>query len=150
MKNLIWHYKNFEDLTPTELYQILQLRTEVFVVEQNCVYNDCDGKDKKSKHLWLEFEGKIAAYCRIVPPGISYSEPSIGRVVTQFKFRNLKLGNQLMKNAIQISENHFETRFIRISAQSYLKNFYENLGFQQVSEEYLEDEIPHIEMLKKQ
>jgi ElaA protein len=149
MKNLIWHYKKFEDLTPTELYQILQLRSEVFVVEQNCVYNDCDGKDKKSKHLWLEIEGKIAAYCRIVPTGISYSEPSIGRVVTHPKFRNLKLGNQLMKYAIQISENHFETKTIRISAQSYLKNFYENLGFQQVSEEYLEDKIPHIEMLRK-
>src|SRR5690606_944864 len=100
------------------------------------------------KHLWLEIEGKIAAYCRIVPPGISYEEPSIGRVVTRSEFRNLKLGNQLMKNVIQISENHFETKSIRIRAQSYLKKFYENLGFQQVSEEYLEDEIPHIEMLK--
>src|SRR5690606_38485225 len=121
MKNLIWHFKNFEDLTSGELYEILQLRSEVFVVEQNCVYNDCDGKDKKSKHLWLEIEGKIAAYCRIVPPGISYEEPSIGRVVTRSEFRNLKLGNQLMKNVIQISENHFETKSIRISAQSYLK-----------------------------
>jgi ElaA protein len=149
MKNLIWHYKKFEDLNSAELYEILRLRTEVFVVEQNCVYQECDGKDKKSKHLWLEIEGKIATYCRIVPPGISYSEPSIGRVVTHPKFRNLKLGNQLMKYAIQISENHFETKTIRISAQSYLKNFYENLGFQQVSEEYLEDKIPHIEMLRK-
>src|SRR5690606_37166621 len=146
--NFTWHYKTLEDFTSGELYEILQLRSEVFVVEQNCVYNDCDGKDTKSKHFWAEIDNQIVAYCRIVPPGISYSEPSIGRVVTHPNFRNLKLGKQLMKQAIQVCENTFDTESIRISAQSYLKKFYENLGFQQVSEEYLEDGIPHIEMLK--
>ena len=145
---LIWHYKKFEELTSLELYKILQLRVEVFVVEQNCLYNECDGKDLKCDHLWCELGGKILAYCRIVPPGVSYVEPSIGRVVSHPEYRDRKLGYELMRHSIQIIENHFETEKIRISAQSYLKHFYEKFGFQQVSEEYLEDNLPHMEMLR--
>jgi|SRR5690606_7067327 len=146
--NLTWHYKNFDELTTLELYKIMQLRAEVFVVEQDCPYNDLDNKDLKSSHLWCESDRQILAYCRVVPPGISYEEPSVGRVVSHSEFRHLKLGHQLMRHSLEIIENHFETKSVRISAQSYLKNFYEQHGFQQVSEEYLEDGIPHLEMLK--
>jgi ElaA protein len=143
-----WHYKKFEELTSKELYEILELRVEVFVVEQNCLYNECDRKDLKCDHLWCEMDGKIIAYCRIVPPGVSYDEPSIGRVVSHPQYRDLKLGYELMRHSLQIIENHFESKSVRISAQSYLKSFYQKFGFQQVSEEYLEDDLPHIQMLK--
>jgi ElaA protein len=146
---LIWHYKKFEELTSKELYNILELRVEVFVVEQNCLYNECDRKDFKSTHLWCEMDGKVIAYCRILPPGVSYHEPSIGRVVSHPDFRHLKMGYQLMRHSLQIIENHFQTHSVRISAQSYLKSFYEKFGYQQVSEEYLEDDLPHMQMLKR-
>lgn len=146
--SFVWHFKKFDELTSQELYKILQLRVEVFVVEQNCLYNECDGKDTKCDHLWCEQDGKILAYCRIVPPGVSYTEPSIGRVVSHPEFRHMKLGYELMRHSIQIIQNHFPNQCIRISAQSYLKLFYEKFGFQQVSEEYLEDNLPHMEMLK--
>jgi len=146
--NLIWHYKEFDELTPRELYDIFHLRVMVFMVEQDCLYNEVDGKDLKCAHLWCETDGKILAYCRIVPPGVSYTEPSIGRVVSHPEFRHLKLGYQLMRHSLEIIENRYETKSVRISAQSYLKNFYGKFGFQQVSEEYLEDDLPHMEMLK--
>lgn len=146
--NLIWHFKKFDELTQKELYEILQLRAEVFVVEQNCPYNDCDGKDFHCLHLWCTIDNKIIGNCRIVPPGISYDEPSIGRVVSHADYRHLKLGYQLMMHSIEIINNLYESQPIRISAQSYLKNFYEKCEFKQVSEEYLEDDIPHMEMLR--
>ncbi len=147
--NLTWHFKEFNDLTASELYEIFHLRVEVFMLEQNCLYNEVDGKDPKCSHLWCTMEGKIIAYCRIVPPGISYEEfPSIGRVVSNPEFRHLKLGHKLMRNSIEIIENHFHTSQIKISAQSYLKNFYEKYGFKQVSDEYLEDGLPHMEMAR--
>ncbi|SMC49033.1 GNAT family N-acetyltransferase [Moheibacter sediminis] len=143
---VIWHFKNFDELTTKELYEILQLRAEVFVVEQNCPYNDIDGKDLKCGHLWAVLENKIIACTRIVPPGVSYNEASIGRVASHADYRHLKLGYQLMSHSLEIIENVYETTSVRISAQSYLKNFYEKCGFKQVSEEYLEDDIPHMEM----
>ncbi len=146
--NITWHFKKFNELTPKELYEILQLRAEVFVVEQDCAYNDVDGKDVNCRHLWAELDEKVITYTRIVPPGISYAEPSIGRVVTHSEYRHLKLGYQLMSHSIQIIENICPSKSIRISAQSYLKVFYEKCGFKQVSEEYLEDNIPHMEMLR--
>lgn len=146
--NIIWNFKTFEELTTTELYEILQLRAEVFVVEQDCPYNDIDGKDMKCGHLWAVLDDKVIAFTRIVPQGISYKEASIGRVATHKDYRHLKLGHQLMSHSLEIIENVYGTSSVRISAQSYLKNFYEKCGFQQVSEEYLEDDIPHIEMLK--
>jgi|SRR5690606_5413370 len=146
--NLNWHFKEFNELTPKELYDIFHLRVEVFMLEQNCLYNEVDGKDPKCSHLWCTLDDKIVAYCRIVPPGVSYEIPSIGRVVSHPEFRHLKLGHQLMKNAIQIIENHFQTEKIKISAQSYLKKFYEQYGFVQTSEEYLEDNLPHMEMAR--
>ena len=147
--NLVWHYKKFDELTAKELYAILELRVEVFVVEQNCLYNECDGKDSKCAHFWCEVDGEILAYCRIVPPGVSYAEPSIGRVVSRPNSRHLKLGHSLMRHSLEIIQNHFQTNSVRISAQSYLKKFYERYGFVQVSEEYLEDNLPHMQMLRK-
>lgn len=150
MDEIIWHFKSFEELTSKELYKIIQLRNDVFVIEQDCIYQDCDGKDLVCGHLWATIDNEIAAYSRIVPQGISYeNEPSIGRVITNPKFRRYGLGKQLMKNSVQVIENQFKTSEIRISAQSYLKEFYSSFGFEQVSEEYLEDDIPHIEMLRK-
>lgn len=145
----VWRYKTFEDLTAEELYDLLRLRSEVFVVEQNCVYNDLDGKDKESTHLWAELNGKTVATCRILPPNLSYKEVSIGRIVTDADYRDLKLGHRMMRLALEIIRNRFETETVRISAQVYLRKFYEQYGFVQVSEEYLEDDIPHIEMLRK-
>ncbi len=150
MEEIIWYYKSFEELTSKELYKIIQLRNEVFVIEQDCIYQDCDDKDLVCGHLWATINDEVAAYSRIVPKGISYeNEPSIGRVISNQKFRKFGLGKQLMKNSIQVIENRFSTSSIRISAQSYLKQFYSSFGFDQVSEEYLEDDIPHIEMLRK-
>ena len=147
---VIWHYKLFDELTAKELYQIIQLRNEVFVIEQDCIYQDADGKDLKCGHLWATINDEVVAYSRIVPKGISYeNEPSIGRVVSSGNHRGLGLGKQLIAYSIQTIENRLFTSSIRISAQLYLKAFYESFGFEQVSEEYLEDDIPHIEMLRK-
>lgn len=149
-QNIIWNYKSFEELTTQELYKIIQLRNEVFVVEQDCVYQDADGKDLVCGHIWATINNEIAAYARIVPKGVSYeNEPSIGRVISNQKFRGKGIGIQLIKNSIQVIENRYQTSSIRISGQLYLKKFYESFGFEQVSEEYLEDDIPHIEMLRK-
>ncbi|MFA7448320.1 MAG: GNAT family N-acetyltransferase [Weeksellaceae bacterium] len=146
---VIWHFKNFDDLTPRDLYSILQLRNEVFVVEQKCIYNDVDGKDLDCPQLWATLNGEIVASCRIVPPGISYKEPSIGRIASHPKHRHLKLGHQIMRHSLQIIQNLYGTTSVRISAQCYLKGFYEKYGFVQSSEEYLEDLLPHMEMVKE-
>lgn len=146
---VVWHYKLFNQLTVTELYYILQLRNEVFVIEQDCIYQDADGKDLNCGHLWATIDNEVVAYSRIVPKGISYeNEPSIGRVITNNKFRGLGLGKQLIEYSILTIENRLFTSSIRISAQLYLKDFYDLFGFKQVSEVYLEDDIPHIEMLR--
>lgn len=148
--DLRWHYKQFDELTPAELYAILKLRIEVFMLEQNCLYNECDGKDRHCSFLWCTIGDRTVASARIVPPGISYREPSIGRVVSHPEFRHLKLGYQLMRHSLEIIENHFGTNIVKISAQSYLKDFYGKFNFEQVSEEYLEDGLPHLEMLKNE
>jgi len=144
---LNWILKKFDDLTAAELYAIMQLRNEVFVVEQNCAYQDADGKDQKSYHFMGWDKKKLAAYTRIIPKGISYTEASIGRVVTSPQYRRTGLGKELMELCISNTFNLFNCNEIKIGAQLYLKTFYEDLGFLQCSEEYLEDNIPHIEML---
>ncbi|MDD3772338.1 MAG: GNAT family N-acetyltransferase [Weeksellaceae bacterium] len=148
--NLIWHFKKFEEFNPNELYAILRLRNDVFIVEQKCIYNECDNKDPKCFHLWCTQNNKIIGYCRIVPPGVSYKEASFGRIVSHPDYRHLKIGHSLMRYLIQIIQNFYPSTPIRISAQTYLKKFYESYGFEQVSEEYLEDNLPHMEMLKKE
>lgn len=143
---LSWLYKRFEELTVTELYAIMQLRNEVFSVEQNCVYQDADDKDQPAYHLCGWHENKLAAYCRILPAGISYDHPSIGRVVTSPQHRKGGYGKTLMQLAVKKTIEQFDDSVIIISAQLYLKNFYESIGFVQISDGYLEDGIPHIKM----
>lgn len=138
--------KPFEALSLIELYNVLRLRAEVFIVEQNCVYQDIDNKDQKALHLIGEFEGEIVAYSRLFKAGDYFENASIGRVVIAQKHRDKKWGHQLVQAGIDAVENHFTTKKITISAQLYLKKFYETNGFVAVGESYLEDDIPHIEM----
>ena len=140
--------KRFNELSASELYQLLQLRSEVFVVEQNCVYQDIDGKDEKALHLLGEIDNKVVVYSRIFKPKDYFENASIGRVAIAEKFRAQKWGHQLMQEAISGIENNFGIQSITISAQLYLKKFYETHGFVQIGETYLEDGIPHIEMLR--
>lgn len=144
---LNWRYKTFEELSNRELYELIQLRNEVFVVEQNCVYQDADGKDLESTHL-LGYDGdELAAYVRIVPPDISYEGYcSIGRVVVSPNHRRKEYGKAVMKKSITICKETFKEN-IKISAQCYLEKFYTDLGFKIVSEQYLEDDIPHYAMI---
>lgn len=141
-----WQIKPFEELSLNELYQVLRLRSEIFVVEQNCVYQDIDNKDEKALHLIGEFEGKIVAYARLFKSNDYFEQASIGRVIVDANYRNKKWGHDLMTNAIAGIQEHFNENKITISAQLYLKKFYECHGFVQTSEMYLEDDIPHIEM----
>ncbi|MCW5908762.1 MAG: GNAT family N-acetyltransferase [Chitinophagales bacterium] len=146
---LLWQLKPFTQLSASELYNILRLRNEVFVLEQNCPYVDTDGKDIYSHHLSGFFKGDLAAYARIVPPGVSYTEPSIGRVVTSAKHRRNGFGKELMQKVIEETEKLYGTVPIRIGAQAYLKKFYETFGFEDMNEPYMEDGIPHLIMLRK-
>src|SRR5665647_711739 len=134
MTTLHWIYKSFEALTNTELYAIMQLRNEVFVVEQNCVYQDADNKDIQSFHLSGWDNNILVAYCRILPPELSFAEASIGRVVTAGPYRKTGSGRVLMQRAILATLQQFNCRQITISAQLYLKKFYESLGFAQISD----------------
>lgn len=144
-----WHVKTFNDLTINELYAILKLRQDVFIIEQNCIYPDIDNIDEDSIHIFASTENNIIAYCRIVYPGIKYKEPSIGRVIVNPAFRNKQIGTQLLEKAILTNVKLFPNLGNRISAQSHLQPFYQNLGFETTSEIYLEDGIPHVEMLLK-
>ncbi len=146
---LKWRIKRFEALSLNELYQILHLRSEVFVVEQNCVYQDIDGKDQKALHVFGENNGKILAYARLFKPKDYFEKASIGRVVVDESRRNKKIGHILMKESIEGIHKHFGESEITISAQLYLKKFYESHGFIQTSQMYLEDNIPHIEMKRE-
>ena len=144
-----WKIKPFKALSVSEMYSLLQLRSQVFVVEQNCVYQDIDGKDYKALHLMGEYDGKIVAYCRLFKSGDYFQEASIGRVVIDANYRDKKWGHEMMKQAIAGIETHFKETKIIISAQLYLQKFYESHGFVQTSEMYLEDDIPHIEMKRE-
>lgn len=145
-----WTTKTFQELTIDELFDMMALRQKVFVVEQDCPYQDADEKDKLSSHLYGETEnGEILACLRIVPKGLSYPDYiSIGRVVVAPEYRGNKLGAQLMIEGIKAIEKTNGAVPIKISAQEYLKKFYESLGFQQIGTGYLEDNIPHIAMIR--
>ena len=139
--------KNFSELSTEEIYNILKLRSEVFVVEQNCVYQDIDEKDKKATHLFIEKNNEIIAYTRIFKKGDYYEEnPSIGRVVVSKKERGKKLGKEIMLNSIEFIKKEMEGRKIELSAQKYLDKFYKDLDFYSEGEDYLEDGIPHQRM----
>ncbi|MCO5259813.1 MAG: GNAT family N-acetyltransferase [Crocinitomicaceae bacterium] len=146
---LTWEIKHFDELSTKELYELLQLRSDVFVVEQNCVYQDIDDKDLVAHHVIgrLSNSGEIVAYARLLPSSISYKEPSIGRVLTSNKYRKHGFGKALMQHSIENCLRLFSSNTIRISAQTYLLKFYTELGFIIVGEPYDEDGIPHIEMV---
>lgn len=146
---LTWTLKPFQDLTLAELYALLQLRSEVFVVEQTCAFQDIDGQDQVAYHLLgHSAAGELVAYTRLFAAGISYPEASIGRVVVSPKARRFGLGRELLHQSIEAVERLFGRQPIQIGAQLYLKAFYESFGFQQQGEGYLEDGIPHIHMVR--
>lgn len=140
--------KFFNDLLPYELYAIMQLRNEVFVVEQNCVYQDADNRDPHCHHLMIWDEDKLVAYARLLPEGLAYDEMSIGRVISSPQYRRTGAGKILLENAINGCYELFGRGPIMIGAQLYLKQFYESFGFVKVSEVYKEDDIEHIKMLR--
>ncbi|MBK5209012.1 MAG: GNAT family N-acetyltransferase [Flavobacteriaceae bacterium] len=140
--------KSFSELSTKELYAILQLRAAVFVVEQNCVYQDIDGKDHKALHVIGFKKDKIVAYCRIFKSGDYFEKASIGRVVVAKNERKFGYGHVIFQHSVEAVKEHFKETSIKISAQLYLKIFYESHGFFQIGEGYLEDDIPHIAMIK--
>ncbi len=146
MINPQWICKKFNDLTVEELYEIMKLRSQVFVVEQNCVYLDADDKDLNAYHLFTYIDNKMAAYSRLLAPEVSYTEASIGRVLTATSNRKNGVGILLMEQAVKQTRDLYNTIAIKIGAQLYLKKFYEKFGFVQTSQIYDEDGIPHIEM----
>ncbi len=146
--DIVWKIKSFQELSLGELYDMMNLRQEVFVVEQNCPYVDADYKDQKSFHVNGFFKDVLVAHARIVLPNISYKEPSIGRIVSSPKYRGKGIGKELMKVCIDFIEKYFNSSDCRISAQVYLIKFYNQFGFEVCSDEYLEDNLPHVEMLR--
>lgn len=140
--------KHFDQLSTNELYDILHLRSEVFVVEQNCVYQDLDRKDKKALHLFFVDGELTIAYARLFAPGDYFEDASIGRILVHKEYRSKNIGHKLMTACIESIQENYKTSKITISAQKYLKSFYESHGFNHVGVEYLEDGIPHIRMLK--
>ena len=141
--------KTFEELTKKELYDLLRLRAEVFVVEQDCAYQDLDGKDIKALHVLGKKDNEVVAYTRAFKPGDYFKEAGIGRVVVKKNQRKFSYGREIMKATIQAVKKNFEESMIHVSAQTYLQKFYNSLGFEQIGEEYLEDGIPHIGMIKR-
>ena len=139
--------KKFEELTNSELYGIMRLRAEVFVVEQNCPYQDLDDKDQSAYHLFLKDNAQIIAVLRILPRGVSYDELAIGRLVVKKSYRGNQIAEKMMKKAIDFIISDLNQTKIRLSGQAYLIDFYKGLGFKKVSDEYLEDGIPHFEFL---
>lgn len=138
--------RTFDDLNTLELYDLLQLRSEVFVVEQNCVYQDIDGKDSKALHILGYKKENLVAYTRCFKPGDYFKDASIGRVVVKEQERQHHYGNVIMKASIEAVKTHYNETCIEISAQTYLKHFYNALDFYEFGKEYLEDDIPHIKM----
>jgi ElaA protein len=139
--------KTFTELSAKELYEILQLRAEVFIVEQNCVYQDVDFKDQKAVHILGFKNEKLIAYTRIFKPGDYFSEASIGRVVVSKNERKFGYGHEILNHSIKVIKSNFNEKCIKISAQTYLKKFYESHSFKKEGTEYLEDNIPHIAMI---
>lgn len=143
-QQLVLHKKSFKELTVDELYELLRVRSEVFVVEQNCAYQDMDGDDQESIHLWLTSEDKTVAVARVCPAGTHMQEISIGRVVTTERGKGY--GKQIMFHAIDAAIEYFGAKRIDIEAQEYAKGFYESVGFEQSSDTFMLDDIPHIKM----
>ncbi|GAB3475238.1 GNAT family N-acetyltransferase [Polaromonas eurypsychrophila] len=148
MSGLDWRAVPFDALCARDLYAVLQLRTEVFVIEQNCVFQDMDGTDHEAVHLLGNADGELVAYARCFPPGVKFSEASIGRVITRQALRGQGAGHVLMGQAVACVFEHWGSQPIRIGAQARLEKFYLQDGFQVAGLPYIEDGIPHIEMLR--
>lgn len=144
---MAFQIKHFSQLSTNELYDMLQLRAQIFVVEQDCVYNDLDGLDKVATHILCVKEGAVVGCARLLKPGTRFPHHSIGRLVVKDSERGTGLGIQLMQEATNFLLNEWKAETIKISAQKYLRRFYEELGFEVVTDEYLEDGIPHFGML---
>ena len=142
--SLILHTKRFDQLTVDELYELLRIRSEVFVVEQNCVYQDLDRDDQEAVHLWLTEGRKVVALCRVCPAGTHMREVSVGRVITTERGKGY--GKRIMLEGIAAAREHFHAKVIEIEAQEYAKGFYEQVGFRQSSDPFMLDGIPHIKM----
>ncbi len=147
---MTWHIKHFNELTTIELYRILQERTNIFVVEQNCPYPEVDGKDLECYHLYRLENEQITAYARLLPAGIAYTQASIGRVIVPATHRGKGYAGELFARAINFIQQELGETEIKIQAQEYLCPFYSSYGFEAISESYLEDGIPHIDMLLNQ
>ncbi len=141
-----WKVNRFDELTARELHDILKARVDIFVVEQNCAYHEVDGYDPESLHLQLMIDGKLAAYARLMKAGTKYNKASIGRIIVLEEFRNRQLGRQLVQKAIDVMKE-WGTEEIMLQGQTYLRDFYRSFGFEEVSSEYLDDGIPHVDML---
>ena len=140
--------KSFQELSLEEFHDIIALRIQIFIIEQNCPYQEVDGKDKVAHHLFFKNEmDEIIAVTRILPKGISYEEVAIGRVVVHEEYRGTGLGNQLMADSMNFVKDKYGEVPVRLSAQKHLENYYGNHGFKSTGKEYLEDGIPHVEML---
>ncbi|UOR10382.1 GNAT family N-acetyltransferase [Halobacillus amylolyticus] len=144
-----WIQKTFDQLTTNELYTILEHRTDVFVVEQNCPYKEVDGRDDECVHIWLEDDGEMIAYCRIVPPQTSDEYDAIGRVLVTKKARGKGYARDLMNRAIDTLKQRGNVAKISLHGQEHLRYFYGSFGFEEISEVYLEDDIPHVDMVMK-
>ncbi|MGH1538061.1 MAG: GNAT family N-acetyltransferase [Gammaproteobacteria bacterium] len=151
MNELDWHCNAFQQLSNSLLYDIIKLRIDTFVVEQQCPYPELDNKDENigSRHITAHMHSKLIAYARILPPGLSYPEVSIGRFIVEPSFRRQGIGSELITKCLEEIINLWPDQPIKISAQEHIKKFYENFGFTQISDNYLEDGIPHVAMLKE-
>ncbi|MCQ4636582.1 GNAT family N-acetyltransferase [Anaerovorax odorimutans] len=138
--------KQFHELNTEELYQILKLRSDIFVVEQNCVYPDCDGRDRYAHHLFVEQNNHVVGYLRILEKGQTFDQIAIGRLVVRADYRGIGLARHMMNKALLFIDEYLHEKVVRLSAQQYLVGFYESLGFRSISEGYVEDGIPHIDM----
>jgi ElaA protein len=145
---IAWRFAPFAELTPREVHDLFQIRAAVFIVEQKCVFQDVDGVDPNCWHLLGNRGGELIAYCRLVPPGVKFAEPSIGRVVSSSKARGTGCGRELMREAVARADKLWPGKAIRIGAQRYLESFYGDYGFVKASEPYDEDGILHIQMLR--
>ena len=145
----LWQCKDFEELTVPELYELLALRAEIFVVEQDCPYQDLDYKDQVSCHIRCLRDGRLAGYLRLIAPGVSYETPAIGRFVVRQDLRRAGLGRELLRLGVRLCREKWEAPAITLSGQAYLLEFYKSEGFVPVEGPYLEDGIPHYKMVLK-
>jgi ElaA protein len=145
--DLKWQWCRLDELSAAQVYAVLAARVAVFIVEQNCAYQDLDGLDAEAEHLIAWSGAVVAGYLRVLAPGTRFDDPSIGRIITAKPFRGTGLGRELVAKGIEQARRRYPGRAVRISAQQYLEKFYREFGFATVSEPYLEDDIPHVEML---